>query len=81
MSQQKRKKTRPLMLKLAFPQSRLHPIEQYIGFFQYSKTKQKPVLYARCYKVDWGNYLNESGTWIGMYCKALDKEISTLLSK
>jgi hypothetical protein len=62
-------------------QSRLHPIEPYIGFFQYSKAKQKAVLYARCYKVDWGNYLNESGTRIGMYCKALDKEISTLLPK
>lgn len=32
----------------------------------------------RCYEPDWGFYTNSSGTWIGMYCKALDSYISRL---
>ena len=32
----------------------------------------------RCYENDWGFYCNSSGTWIGMYCKALDRYLSKL---
>jgi hypothetical protein len=31
--------------------------------------------YARCYKTDWGNSLNGSGTLIGTYCQSLDSAI------
>jgi hypothetical protein len=48
--------------------SKDHPHETFIGFYQNFKH------YGRCYKTDWGKYLNSSKTIIGTYCQALDSD-------
>jgi hypothetical protein len=30
-------------------------------------------IFGRCYSCCWGHYNNCGGTWIGMYCRALDR--------
>ena len=45
--------------------------ESGIGILFYQNEKE----FARCYPCCWGHYNNCGGTWMGMYCKPLDRSI------